>query len=123
MTTHVYSFGDGHADGTAEMKNLLGGKGANLAEMMGMNAHGGNPHVVAAIRNDDWWEVGAWPAIGSDRSMGGSFPPGHKHFPTQSGLIGGMTEIRDGFMYITQEPGLGRTIDWDQIEARTIMRI
>ena len=33
------------------------------------------------------------------------------------------TEIRDGFMYITQEPGLGRTIDWDQIEARTIMRI
>ncbi|MCA9666504.1 MAG: pyruvate, phosphate dikinase [Myxococcales bacterium] len=30
---HVYSFGDGKADGGAEMKNLLGGKGANLAEM------------------------------------------------------------------------------------------
>jgi pyruvate,orthophosphate dikinase len=29
----VYSFGDGKAEGTAEMKNLLGGKGANLAEM------------------------------------------------------------------------------------------
>jgi pyruvate, orthophosphate dikinase len=29
----VYSFGDGRADGTAAMKNLLGGKGANLAEM------------------------------------------------------------------------------------------
>jgi len=29
----VYSFGDGKADGTAAMKNLLGGKGANLAEM------------------------------------------------------------------------------------------
>ena len=29
----VYSFGGGAADGTAEMKNLLGGKGANLAEM------------------------------------------------------------------------------------------
>ncbi|MGI9388285.1 MAG: pyruvate, phosphate dikinase, partial [Methyloligellaceae bacterium] len=29
----VYRFGDGAADGTAEMKNLLGGKGANLAEM------------------------------------------------------------------------------------------
>src|SRR5690606_15623963 len=29
----VYSFGDGRADGTADMKNLLGGKGANLAEM------------------------------------------------------------------------------------------
>ncbi|TWB38532.1 pyruvate, phosphate dikinase [Nitrospirillum pindoramense] len=29
----VYSFGDGKAEGRAEMKNLLGGKGANLAEM------------------------------------------------------------------------------------------
>ena len=29
----VYSFGDGTADGSAEMRNLLGGKGANLAEM------------------------------------------------------------------------------------------
>ncbi len=30
---YVYFFGDGKADGSAEMKNLLGGKGANLAEM------------------------------------------------------------------------------------------
>src|SRR5512147_2410766 len=29
----VYFFGNGKADGNAEMKNLLGGKGANLAEM------------------------------------------------------------------------------------------
>ena len=29
----VYSFGDGKAEGRAEMRNLLGGKGANLAEM------------------------------------------------------------------------------------------
>src|ERR1700757_3563864 len=29
----VYSFGGGGADGDASMKNLLGGKGANLAEM------------------------------------------------------------------------------------------
>jgi len=29
----VYHFGDGHSEGTAQMKNLLGGKGANLAEM------------------------------------------------------------------------------------------
>src|SRR3546814_5486192 len=29
----VYGFGDGRADGRAEMRNLLGGKGANLAEM------------------------------------------------------------------------------------------
>src|SRR4051812_12118990 len=29
----VYRFGGGKADGDAAMKNLLGGKGANLAEM------------------------------------------------------------------------------------------
>src|SRR5436190_14493195 len=29
----VYLFGGGKADGTAQMKELLGGKGANLAEM------------------------------------------------------------------------------------------
>ena len=29
----VYFFGNGKAEGTAEMKNILGGKGSNLAEM------------------------------------------------------------------------------------------
>lgn len=33
MTKWVYSFGNGTAEGAAEMRNLLGGKGANLAEM------------------------------------------------------------------------------------------
>ena len=33
MTKWVYSFGDGSAEGRADMKELLGGKGANLAEM------------------------------------------------------------------------------------------
>jgi len=32
----VYAFGGGKADGNAKMKNLLGGKGANLAEMAGL---------------------------------------------------------------------------------------
>jgi pyruvate,orthophosphate dikinase len=30
---YLYYFGDGHADGSGKMKPLLGGKGANLAEM------------------------------------------------------------------------------------------
>ena len=30
---YVFFFGDGKADGTADDKNMLGGKGANLAEM------------------------------------------------------------------------------------------
>lgn len=33
MTTWVFTFGDGKAEGTAGMRDLLGGKGANLAEM------------------------------------------------------------------------------------------
>ncbi|GAB6053869.1 pyruvate, phosphate dikinase [Magnetospira thiophila] len=33
MTKWVYGFGNGNAEGRADMKNLLGGKGANLAEM------------------------------------------------------------------------------------------
>ncbi len=33
QSKYVYFFGDGKADGRADMKNLLGGKGANLAEM------------------------------------------------------------------------------------------
>ncbi|MGE5503527.1 MAG: pyruvate, phosphate dikinase [Actinomycetota bacterium] len=33
MNKWVYSFGAGRAEGRADMKNLLGGKGANLAEM------------------------------------------------------------------------------------------
>ena len=35
MAKFVYSFGNGKADGNEKMKNLLGGKGANLAEMAG----------------------------------------------------------------------------------------
>ena len=33
MVKYVYTFGGGTAEGTASDKNLLGGKGANLAEM------------------------------------------------------------------------------------------
>ncbi len=33
VSRRVFFFGDGRADGTAEMRELLGGKGANLAEM------------------------------------------------------------------------------------------
>src|SRR5882757_9755253 len=33
MAKWVYGFGDGAAEGGAEMRDLLGGKGANLAEM------------------------------------------------------------------------------------------
>ena len=36
MKKYVYFFGDGKAEGSADMKNLLGGKGANIAEMVNL---------------------------------------------------------------------------------------
>ena len=33
MAKWVYTFGDGEAEGDASQRDLLGGKGANLAEM------------------------------------------------------------------------------------------
>jgi L-alanine-DL-glutamate epimerase-like enolase superfamily enzyme len=86
---------------------------ANLVEMFGKNCHGGNPHVVAAIRNDDWWEVAAWPPTGKDRSLEAAF----------AGLIRDTTEVKDGYMYVPQTAGLGREIDWEQIEERTVLKV
>ncbi len=37
MTQHIYSFHTGHADGQADMADVLGSKGANLAEMCRLN--------------------------------------------------------------------------------------
>ena len=37
MTQWVYSFGGSHSEGNASMRNLLGGKGANLAEMSNLS--------------------------------------------------------------------------------------
>ncbi|MDD3154067.1 MAG: pyruvate, phosphate dikinase [Victivallaceae bacterium] len=36
VTKYVYSFGGGRAEGNSSMRELLGGKGANLAEMAGL---------------------------------------------------------------------------------------
>ncbi len=36
MAKYVYSFGDGRAEGNSKMRDLLGGKGADLAEMTGL---------------------------------------------------------------------------------------
>ena len=37
MAKWVYAFGDGKAEGKADMRNLLGGKGSNLAEMSNLD--------------------------------------------------------------------------------------
>ena len=55
----VYTFGNGQAEGKTEMKNLLGGKGANLAEM---NLIGVPVPAGFTITTDvciEWNEIGA----------------------------------------------------------------
>jgi pyruvate,orthophosphate dikinase len=84
MTKWVYSFGDGTADGTADMRNLLGGKGANLAEMsnLGLPVPSGftitTEVCTAYLENDETYpdalnaQVGA--AIAQiEQSVGGGF--------------------------------------------------
>lgn len=86
---------------------------ANLAEMFGKNCHGGNPHVVAAITNDDWWEVSAWSPTSKDRALEAAF----------TGLIRDTTRVEDGYMYVPQTAGLGREIDTEAIASMTILEI
>ena len=58
MTKHVYRFGGGEADGSARDKELLGGKGANLAEMAGI----GLPVPPGfTITTEVCGEIGEWP--------------------------------------------------------------
>ncbi len=59
---YIYVFGDGKADGRADMKELLGGKGANLAEMtnLGVPVPPGLTITTEACRK--FYELGErWP--------------------------------------------------------------
>jgi pyruvate,orthophosphate dikinase len=76
MTTQwVYSFGNGQADGSGAMKALLGGKGANLAEMtrLGLPVPPGFTITTAAcnhwFRHDGAWPEGLWEQVQSGLSL------------------------------------------------------
>src|SRR5580693_5962235 len=62
-TQWVYAFGGGSADGGAQMKNLLGGQGANLAEMsaLGLPVPPGFTITTEAC-NHYYGQGGAYPA-------------------------------------------------------------
>ncbi len=62
-TKQVYFFGAGKADGTAEMRNLLGGKGANLAEMtnLGIPVPAGFT-ITTEVCNSYYENNRQWPA-------------------------------------------------------------
>ena len=68
-TRWVYSFGNGLADGDGSMKNLLGGKGAGLAEMtrLGLPVPPGLTLTTAVcnhwFRNDEQYPEGLWDEV------------------------------------------------------------
>ncbi|MFN7054557.1 pyruvate, phosphate dikinase [Hyphomonas sp.] len=61
--TWVYAFGGGTADGDASMKNLLGGKGANLAEMAKLGLPVPPGFTISTAVCTAYYDTGrAWPA-------------------------------------------------------------
>ena len=55
MTKWVYTFGDGNAEGNAKMKDSLGGKGANLAEMSNLGLSvppGGTVRAISFVMQE-----------------------------------------------------------------------
>ena len=65
MAKYVYFFGGGKADGKADMKNLLGGKGANLAEMTNMGLAVPPGFVITTATCREYLTTG-WPRDLSD---------------------------------------------------------
>ena len=63
MTQWVYGFGGGAADGDASMKDLLGGKGANLAEMSALGLPVPPGFTITTEACNHYYANGqAWPA-------------------------------------------------------------
>ncbi|MGH7714069.1 MAG: PEP/pyruvate-binding domain-containing protein, partial [Gemmatimonadaceae bacterium] len=62
MTQTVYFFGKGHADGTKDMKAVLGGKGANLAEMTHLGVPVPPGFTIACSVCVDYLQTGRYPS-------------------------------------------------------------
>jgi pyruvate,orthophosphate dikinase len=62
LLTWVYFFGKGHADGTRDMREVLGGKGANLAEMTNLGVPVPPGLTIATRCCIDYLRDGAAPA-------------------------------------------------------------
>ena len=63
MKRLVYFFGNGKADGTREMKNVLGGKGANLAEMTNLGVPVPPGFTIACEVCIDYLRNGTYPPV------------------------------------------------------------
>ena len=66
----VYFFGGGSAEGTKEMKAVLGGKGANLAEMTNLGVPVPPGFTIACHACIDYLRAGSFPAELREAAMG-----------------------------------------------------
>ncbi len=63
MQKFIYSFGSGKAEGKTQMKNLLGGKGANLAEMINIDLPVPPGFTITTEACNQFYKSGEkWPA-------------------------------------------------------------
>jgi pyruvate, orthophosphate dikinase len=60
MTRYIYAFGPHKTDGDASMKNLLGGKGANLAEMARLGLPVPPGFTISTDCCNQYFELGGW---------------------------------------------------------------
>jgi pyruvate,orthophosphate dikinase len=83
----VYFFGDGEAEGNRDMKPLLGGKGANLAEMALLGLPVPPGFTITTDVCDEYWKAGGalppklWDEVGRhlahvEKVLGGTFGKG-----------------------------------------------
>ena len=67
----VYRFGGGKADGSARMKDLLGGKGANLAEMVNLGLPVPPGLTIATTVSVEYMKTGEYPSGLADEVKSG----------------------------------------------------
>ena len=59
---YVYFFGDGKAEGTRDQRTLLGGKGANLAEMTNLSIPVPPGFTISTVACKEFYALGSkWP--------------------------------------------------------------
>ncbi|HLD50417.1 MAG TPA: PEP/pyruvate-binding domain-containing protein, partial [bacterium] len=63
MKKYVYFFGNGKAEGTRDQKMLLGGKGANLAEMTNLGIPVPPGFTISTVACKEFYALGEkWPS-------------------------------------------------------------
>src|SRR3990167_8492933 len=116
---YVYFFGNGSADGRADMKHLLGGKGANLAEMTKLGIPVPPGFTITTEVCDLYYQNGKkWPAgleqqildnlAKLEKSMGAKF--GSKENPLLVSVRSGAAVSMPGMMDTVLNLGLNSEV-------------